>query len=148
MLDTYIRTIRSEVEQSQLQSFARCVDRQYEDAWYRHFTNFQDFDRFQVPALSDEIYDQISDLFPMHFHVLWSLMFRMRQSQMNRVDYSDCKRKLMNYFFSMMHVRDPASLVHWAMVGTIRNPLVSAFSAGKKAMDAYLTLLYQSTQEA
>ena len=69
----------------------------------------------------------------------------MLQSQMNRVDYSDCKRKLTNYLFSMIHVRDPASLVHWAMVGTMammtngakyqhfRNPLVSAFSAGKKS---------------
>ena len=67
---------------------------------------------------------------------------------MNKIDYSDRKRNLINDFFYMIHVRDPASLLHWAMVGTMammtnrakyqhfRNPLVSAFSAGKKATDA------------
>ena len=87
-------------------------------------------------------------------------MHSHQPSMQNHVDYSDRKRKLTNYFFSMIRVRDPASLVHWAMVGTMamitsggkfqhfRNPITSTFSAGKKATLLYLDALFQSTRPA
>eukprot|EP00956_Cyclotella_meneghiniana_P000542 scaffold602_cov23-Cyclotella_meneghiniana.AAC.2 len=81
-------------------------------------------------------------------------------SQLAKRDYSDRRRKLVNYFFSMIRIRDPASLVHWAMVGTLamlsnggkiqhfRNPLISAFSAGSQATLKYVNQLYEATREA
>ena len=58
-----------------------------------------------------KIYAQISNLFPMHFHVLQSFGMRShQQSQMNRIDYSDRKRKLINDFFSMPHA--PCPMLH------------------------------------
>eukprot|EP00956_Cyclotella_meneghiniana_P045115 scaffold354607_cov166-Cyclotella_meneghiniana.AAC.1 len=59
----------------------------------------------------------------------------------------------------MIRVRDPACLVHWAMVGTLammtsggkfqhfRNPVTSTFSAGKDATLSYLDDLFESTRQ-
>ena len=94
--------------------------------------------------------------------MLQSLIFGKRAHEPRNLDlgwYKDKKRALTNQFLSLVRVRNPTYLIHWAVVGTMsmnasgvkartfRNPVLRSFSAHPRVAFRKLDEIYESTRE-
>ena len=161
-LQEYQTALEDELADTRIQNFALETDRLYEDAWHGHYKNFQPNTRLLSESVADRIFNLIREQFPLHFLVLQSLIFPKRAHQPARrvtQGYKDKKKALSNHFCSLVRVRNPSYLIHWAMVGTLamwgkgmqlklyRNPVLKAFSAGIVTTFKYLDKIYDDTRQ-
>ena len=77
-------SIKEELTQNRLTSFAYRVNREYHDALVNHYSGFQANNRLMDENLHSRIYELVEKSFPLHFSVMQSLIFSERAHEAKR----------------------------------------------------------------
>ena len=145
---------------NKLSMFAYTVNKEYNNAWIEHYSDYQSHEALLSLRSNDIIYELIKYDFPVHFHALRSIIFGKFSgwaSMKKKKHYIQRQQSLVNHFCALIRVRNPHFLIDWAMMGTTsmsakgmqtniyRSSALKSFSCTLKTAFRHLDAIHAST---